>query len=328
MEREILEYLYNNFDSSTTWDSYFNTLMNSKEFQGKKKKKVRFFLRKMENEGFLKTSKFKDDEIITTSLKGFLYYEENYLMKNKIFTELLIKFLEFIQEIDDDKITLYPGRGNQIGSFPFLELYKNLNIDSSYEKKILFIESESQKKYVRDGIGWTKSSGLIFFGEDEPFLTFEGLTFLDKRKQFFCKKFISNQDLLIKENKELNILIENKLWKDACIKIGSILEYILTNWIEDKGIQLSSLSKRKKVKKLKDVTFEEKINYYINVGAKKYNFEIGTTTEWNVVKNVIKDYRNYIHLQKYEERIKKSGYLGERDFMSIYSNFKSLRELF
>ena len=328
MEREILEYLYNNFDSGSTWKEYLKDLMSSKEFQGKTKKKVRFFLRKMENEGFLKTYKFRDDEIITASLKGFLCYEENYSMKNKIFTDLLIKFLKFVQEIDDDKIKLHIGRGNQIGTFPLLDLYKLLNIDSSYEKKMLFIRWESQKKYVRDGIGYAKDVGLIFFGEDEPFLTFGGLLFLDEHKPLYQRNFISNREMIIKENKELNILIENKLWKEACIKIGSILEYILTKWVEDKKIPLSSLTKKKWVKKLKDVIFEEKINYYINTGAKNYNFELGSITEWKIVKNVIKDYRNYIHLQKYEERIKKNDYLGERDFKSVYSSFKLLRELF
>ncbi len=45
MEKEILEYLYNNFDSGDTWDEYLKDLVTSKEFQGKTKKNVRFFLK-------------------------------------------------------------------------------------------------------------------------------------------------------------------------------------------------------------------------------------------------------------------------------------------
>lgn len=328
MEREILDYLYKNFDSGRTWDEFFKDLINSKEFQGKTKKKVRFSLNKMESDGFLKTREFAGDIIITATLRGFLHYEENFLPKDKIFTDLLIKFLRFVQEIDEDKIQLYPGEGNQIGTFPLLDFYKLLNIDTSYEKKILFIQCESQKKYVRDGIGYAKSVGLTFFGKDNPFLTYEGLIFLDEYKSHYSKKFITNQKMIRKENKELYILIKNKLWKDACVKTGSILEYILTKWIESKKIPLNSLTNKKSIKKMKYILFEEKINYYIKTGAKKYNFEIGSITEWNIVKNVIKDYRNYIHLQKYEERIKKNDYLSERDFQSVYSIFKSLRELF
>ena len=327
MEKEILEYLYNNFDLGDTWDEYLKDLVTSKEFQGKTKKNVRFFLNKMESDGFLKTREFAGDLIINATLRGFLHYEENYLPKNMIFTDLLIKFLRFVQEIDEDKIKLYPGKGNQIGTFPLLEFYKLHNIDTSYEKKMLFIRLESQKNYVRDSIGYAKS-GLTFFGEDNPFLTYEGSLFVDKHKSPYTAKFITNQKMILKENKELYTLIENKLWKDACVKMGSILEYILTKWIESKKIPLSSLTNRKYIKKMKDLFFEEKINYYLKSGAKKYNFEIGSITEWNIVKNVIKDYRNYIHLQKYEERIKKNDYLSERDFQSVYSIFKSLRDLF
>lgn len=193
---------------------------------------------------------------------------------------------------------------------------------------MLFIQFESQKKYVRDGIGYAKSVGLTFFGEDNPFLTYEGSIFLDEYKSPYSKKFITNQKMILKENKELYILIENKLWKDACVKMGSISEYVLTKWIESKKIPPHSLTNRKNIKKLRDITFGEKIDYYINVRAQKFNFEMGSITEWNIIKNIIKDYRNYIHLQKYEERIKKNDYLGERDFKSVYSIFKSLRELF
>lgn len=44
----------------------------------------------MENEGFLGTFKFKDEEFIIISLKGFLHYEEKFSPKNKFFTDLLI----------------------------------------------------------------------------------------------------------------------------------------------------------------------------------------------------------------------------------------------
>ena len=62
--------------------------MISPSFQDKTKKEIRFFLRKMENEGFLKTFKSENDEFIVISLKGFLHYEENFSVKNKIFTNL------------------------------------------------------------------------------------------------------------------------------------------------------------------------------------------------------------------------------------------------
>lgn len=43
MEKEILKYLYESFDSGSTWDENFNDLMNSKDFQGTIRKKVKSF---------------------------------------------------------------------------------------------------------------------------------------------------------------------------------------------------------------------------------------------------------------------------------------------
>lgn len=81
---------YINFDVGDDWQKSLKELTTSPSFQGKTKKEIRFFLRKMENEGFLRTFKFKDDEFIIISLEGFLHYEENFSAKNKFFTALLI----------------------------------------------------------------------------------------------------------------------------------------------------------------------------------------------------------------------------------------------
>ena len=101
MEIEILKYLYDNFELGDVWEESFGEIMKTIPFLGKTKKEIRFFLRKMESEGFLKTYKFQNDEFLTATLKGFLYYEENLTKKNRTYTDLLIKFLKFVKDIDD-----------------------------------------------------------------------------------------------------------------------------------------------------------------------------------------------------------------------------------
>lgn len=316
MEQEIIKFLYDNFDVGDEFNQKLNTLMNTDPFENKTKVEIRFYLRKMESDGLISTFKVMNDEFIQPKLKGFLEYERDINSSDKIFTMLLIKFIKFAKDIDDGKIKLNQGTGNQIGTYPYSKFLNRLKINKSQEKKMMFVRNESQKKYIRNGIGYAHKD-LIFFGEEEPFLTYSGQIFLDRHHPFFKSHFITNLSLIRKEDDELRILVENNLWKDCCIKIGSILEYILTMWINSKGVPIKNLN-----------TFQDKIDYYINTGASKYNQELGTITEWKVVKNVIKDYRNYVHLQKYEQRVNAYGYLGERDFSILFSGYRKLRELF
>ena len=52
----------------------------------------------------------------------------------------------------------------------------------------------------------------------------------------FQSSIITNNDVLMKEYNNLRLLIESQLWKEVCIKIGSILEYLLTKWLRSKNI--------------------------------------------------------------------------------------------
>ena len=142
--------------------------------------------------------------------------------------------------------------------------------------------------------------------------------------QFFKKTFLLNRDLLFQEFNSLQDLIESRNWKDACIKIGSLLEYLLTKWLEHKKIPIINPSNRKGVKTLEDVRFVEKIAYYIKTGCSAFSSEIGSITEWNIVDSVIRDYRNYIHLQKYEERVSSLGPLTKSDYDLLYPTFNKI----
>ena len=62
--------------------------------------------------------------------------------------------------------------------------------------------------------------------------------------------------------------------------------------------------------------------------SRKYADEIGTYTDWNLVKNILKDYRNYVHLLKYEERVKQGDFLRKKEFVRIYPIFQEILKKF
>ena len=126
--------------------------------------------------------------------------------------------------------------------------------------------------------------------------------------------------ILLEEYDELQKCIQQGSWKDACIKIGGILEYLLTKWFQDKGVTPSQITGTTKTKKWKEVSFHKMIEFYMN-NSMIYSDEMGTYTDWNLVKNILKDYRNYVHLLKYEERVQKGDFLRKKEFDRIHSIF-------
>ncbi len=167
--------------------------------------------------------------------------------------------------------------------------------------------------------------------KNKPLLTPDGRKFLDilhsESKLFVKITDPSQKGILLEEYDELQKAIQQGSWKDACIKIGGILEYLLTKWLQNKSVTPSQISSNKKVKKWKDVSFHKMIEFYMN-NSRKYIDEIGTYTDWNLVKNILKDYRNYIHLLKYEKRVKQGGFLRKEEFERIYPIFQEILKKF
>jgi len=149
-----------------------------------------------------------------------------------------------------------------------------------------------------------------------------------KKTKIFTNPIITNRDIILKEYNALEILIRNELWKDACIKMGSILEYLLTKWLEYNNETLITHSQNKKQNPLGKAQFYDKIRFYIEKARIKYNNEIGDKTQWEIVDKVIREYRNYIHLQKYEKRITLDGYLDKNDFELLKKPFNQILDYF
>ncbi|TXT62514.1 MAG: hypothetical protein BAJALOKI3v1_560012 [Promethearchaeota archaeon] len=114
-------------------------------------------------------------------------------------------------------------------------------------------------------------------------------------------------------------IVENGSWKDACIKIGIMLEYLLSIWLKEKTVIPLQITNDRK-KKWQYVTFREMIEFFMK-NSKIYSDEIRTYTDWNLIKNILKDYRNYIHLRKHEKCVQKGDFLRKKEFNRIYPNF-------
>lgn len=63
-----------------------------------------------------------------------------------------------------------------------------------------------------------------------------------------------------------------------CIKIGGILEYLLSKWLEDKNITPFQIISTKKKIEWKDVSFHKIIEFYM-INSRKYADEIGIYTD-------------------------------------------------
>jgi hypothetical protein len=162
---------------------------------------------------------------------------------------------------------------------------------------------------------------------NKPLLTPKGREYFEKwrsKEELFTKVTDSVQkDMILEEFELLQNLIQQGAWKDACVKMGSALEYLLTIWHINKGITPSMITKNEAVTKWKDVMFSRMIDYYID-NSKKFKHEIGTSTDWKLVKNVLKDYRNFIHLHNYEDRVRKGDILRKKEFDRLYPIFQDL----
>jgi len=146
--------------------------------------------------------------------------------------------------------------------------------------------------------------------------------------EILTSPLITNRDMIIEEYNSLVFLIKNKLWKDACIKMGSILEYLLTKWLESKNIKQITHSRLKKPRSLNKAKFYDKIVHYLEIARIDHQNQIGDRTQWEIVDKVIRDYGNYIHLQEYEKKVSTDGYLEKNDYELLNIPFNQIISYF
>ncbi len=249
----------------------------------------------------------KDDLIISISIEGILSYENIHLNLNE-FTELTYKFLKTVDEIEKKMIKLEPGKDQQLGKISFESFLKYASIDLKNKIKINFIRNKADGIFSRK-IGWTNRDGLIFYGNRFVFLTPKGRVFLEFQKKLknLFNKVTSTfaKRVLLQEYQDMNFLIKHNKWKDVLIKMGIIIEYLITDYFEKSGIGRDQYGKPKeyeitdnsgKLRKIRllDAKFGQKLLYIIQNNT----FGSSWTSDWVYVNNNIREFRNYVHLTK------------------------------
>lgn len=259
---------------------------------------------------------------------GILEYESYDFKNEDKFSIEIARFLNLINETASEQL-----ESREIAD----EL---IILGSTKSKNIL-------EGFLRHSIEYTcnvnKKSGIGVSGYDFMYvfdifsaITEFGKNVLQKYNSFtnlFNQSYLTHiKDFILKEHDSLEIFIENKLWKDACIKMGFILEFLILKWLDMKSISTVSHSKSSPPHKninTKDSSFFDKIQYYIEMGSKTYSNEIGNETEWRIVDNIIRDYRNFIHLQKYEEnRLIHNQPLAKNEYEILYNTYSSIIQYF
>ncbi len=284
----------------------------------------------LEKEGLLQKTQENFDyrQNISLTLKGFIRYEQKYKENSKNLQELLYKILKRIAEEereDRDLSTL---------KIPIVHFFDTLNLKDNLENRntiICLINELSKNAYF-----FRKDSPYVysnFYGVVDSFY-FNKKDFLvldDKGRKLISlktfNKFNINEELVLEEYNQLQLIIHIGIWKDACIKIGSILEYLITKWLEFKNIQNLMKFNSIKTVTLDRSNFVDKIHHYINKIGKLYNYEIGNEISWRIT-DIIRDYRNDIHLQKYEKRLQTTGPLNEESFNLLFPAFEKIISYF
>lgn len=266
---------------------------------------------------------------ISITFQGISYYEEKYLKPDYYYLKAIKIILEFLEKLENGKYVNY--------SIPNAEIINELKkegISMNNKEFYQFLVALDHRTNLFKSIGpfgIQAQDDIKPYTKNKPILTPDGRKFLEDWR-YTSKLFEKITDpmqkrILLEEYDGLQKNIQQGSWKDACIKIGGILEYLLSKWLEDKNITPSQITSNKKAKKWKDVKFHEMIKFYME-NSRKYADEIGTYTDWNLVKNILKDYRNYIHLLKYEERVKQGDFLRKKEFDRIYPIFQEILKKF
>ena len=255
--------------------------------------------------------------------KGILEHE-NYIFDDP--TKYGIEFVHFLQFLEETE----EGHLNKKEIINGV-ISKGSTRSSEFLEELLF-NSISQTCVFSKNLPLGNEKFIFSnFKNDFNTITDYGRDVLDKYKssnELFQKHIITNRKLLLQEYKSIDGLIKLGYWKDVCIKMGSILEYLLTKWLENKNINSINHSKISNGKPLTKATFFDKMSYYLETAGNKFSFEIGKDTEWEIAQNIFREYRNYIHLQEYEKRISTIGPLDESSFLLLERVFNKIINYF
>ena len=341
----ILDYCYNNFLKSFDYyelkipSNFYISLSSFEEdlsLNKNDKKDFYFSLDQLASKEYIKPIyEFAKITTIYLTLKGVIFYEERFLLGNKIMTKVITRVLEVIKKIDDEEIT----SEKLIGIDKLFEIVKlKMNIENKsrlfwtlsiiqddlvLENSIFYIHRDffsDRKHYFK----FTNLNRRILKKKGQEFLNYQ----LNLMNLFTNIKDDFEKTLLLSEYNDIKLFYSLEKWKEVAIKMGSILEYLITKkFLESKGKHSKWKKKNHKGKFVEinlisdNTSFHQKLKYIIENSV----FGIKNNQNWTFVENNIREYRNYIHLTKFI----KSKIVFEKSLIDKLSDvFEKLVRLF
>ncbi|GAG67715.1 unnamed protein product [marine sediment metagenome] len=333
IEEKILEILYNNF---VKWNreikikELFKNLSLGNEY-GKKllqiiDKLLKDNILELRSRDFYHDPEFKDT--LSWGIEELLYYEKKKPPFQREYTDLITGVLYLFNEIDNGRYILYE---NEI---PFAQLSNilkkdmDINIDHN---RFYFISSDLSNKFCTNRyMGFmAKTEQLRFRNLNGPILNSQGIKFLDY--QLKVKNFFQNvldpfgREILREEFEDIHELWGKKKWKDIAIKMGSILEYLITDFFERSEGKHSEWISKDKTKPINLLSKNTKFSIKLSYVMQKEVFGTENNSDWKYVYNHIREYRNYVHLTKL---VKEKITFNEKMIRQMYEVFERLIVLF
>lgn len=261
---------------------------------------------------------------------GLVHYENNYIIPsvNREYTLLVSKILVFLRDLGNKKydISKYvkeiDKRHKQV---KMTHHYINQVLKNDYDYKMnnlkwmmLYFTSRFVSNHIMEINGIGVSNDYLSFNNSETFcLNAKGYNFLND--VFLKEKFqmILNDDgrnRVIQLYDDLKMWISKERWVDVAVNMGAIIEYCIDNYIDKKG-------KKKLQFFLKDDKFMSKVNFILQNPNNNSDpiFLPQYRATWKRIQNVLRDWRNYVHISKL---VKERSPLDKKSIQKFYGDFE------
>lgn len=228
--------------------------------------------------------------------KGFIEAENDL---NGPITSQIIKILQYLDELGRPKI---------------------LMVDLIQKIKNKFTQIDTEKIIARMKWTLTFSVPFEFTDLDERIPTVSPFNSISDNGRSILKDYYHSKDIfnhtphkeeLLKEHHMIDELRQIGEFKDAIVKIGSVIEYVVSEWL-------------KRNSHSNPQNFHKKLIILEKLSVSNQTGSI-SPIDWGITKQIIKEYRNFIHLNLYFD----SGILlSETEFRKLEPVYeKILHEL-
>lgn len=263
--------------------------------------------------------------------EGIIYFEKTYIIPNEKRTYLLLasKLLTFLRDLGDSRYDIKKYIVNSDArtikvEIPISDIEEILKCDYNYNLndlkwRILFFTSQFISKHIMGINGIGIGDDILSFHNPNSFcLNGIGNNFL--KEVFLIEKFkrlgnIVGRNRVTQLYGDLSFWLSKKRWVDIAINMGAIIEYCIDYYVEVKSLQ-EFYDKQGKLfgfyKKL-SIILENPLSSSDDIFKSEYR------ATWNRIQNVLRDWRNYIHISKL---VKEGSPLDEKSIKNFYADFE------